>query len=325
MDIYSISEPVIKVSRFLGILPFSINENKLEYSKFWIIYSIFWFINLLCGLTCFIYFEFKFGENTMSMNYFSSIVVIGFFVLVVCTIQIMCLVNGRRTIKIIKNIHVISKQIEKKQTDYIYFQLVFSQLFALILAFIGNVNMSFEYLVDRDIYEIVLYAYAMSAICLALVTLWSADSHFICLIIIILQFFSHLNTNLKNSFISNCSTTLKSSTIKLSTKTSECKVLLMDSTSKKRISELRYLHGRLCDVSQYINKTYSLQILLSMIVTFLQITWFLYSIFLLVFSPQFVEKVFNMKYCLIFILFWILLLIMKIVTILLTCSSTSEK
>ncbi|KAJ9599106.1 hypothetical protein L9F63_010374, partial [Diploptera punctata] len=269
MDIYKVAKPIVYISRIFGIAPFAYCDTglyKLKHSTFWEIYSSFLGLLITFGLFVMIYTQFKFERN--EVYNFSSLIVIGSFVIVVFIMLIVCLANGKRVLQTFKYIFRVCGLLGIQLAHCHYLKFVFIQNVISTGPFIYTIVCVLLDASKHALNEFLISLYCQITWLSPFVMMWTVQSHFLCFIIIIYQCFSRLNCKLELVLIARHSSCP-------SLKLTEFSNSLKYSLSSK-IAHIRKLHSYICDVSEYIEKTYSLQILLILVISFFQIIWFLY-------------------------------------------------
>ncbi|KAJ9599107.1 hypothetical protein L9F63_010375, partial [Diploptera punctata] len=265
MDIYKVAKPVIYISRIFGIAPFTYCDTdlyKLKLSTFWKIYSSFWSLIIIFGLSVMTCMHFQLEAN--EVYNFSSVVVIVSYVAAVFITQIICLINGKRVLHTFEDIFLLCGILDIQRTHCHYLKLVFIQNMISIVPFIYTAIF---------LKSIVCQITWLSPF----VMIWTNQLHFLCFIIIMYQCFSHLNCKLEQISITK---RFSCPSLKLTVTSNSLKYSL-----SSKIAHIKKLHSYICDVSEYIEKTYSLQILLVLVISFFQIVWFLYALIAVLVIP----------------------------------------
>ncbi|KAJ9599108.1 hypothetical protein L9F63_010376 [Diploptera punctata] len=278
MDIYKVAKPIIYISRIFGIAPFTYCHTglyKLKHSTFWEIYSSFWALLIIFSLFVMIYTQFKLEVN--EVYNFSSVVVIGSFVIAVFITQIMCLVNGNRVLETFKDIFRLCRLLTIQPTHYHYLKFAFIQNIISVGPFICTViyNLYDESKYPLDEFLISLHCQIIW-LC-AFLIIWTVQSHFLCFVIIMYQCFSRLNYIFEQISITKHYSCC--SLHKLSKFSNPLKASL-------NIAHIRHLHSYTCDLNECVENTYSLQILLTVVISFFFIIWLLYALIAMTFIPR---------------------------------------
>ena len=267
MDIYAISSPIFHIARFFGLASYTLVVGDFQkvysYSKFWLCYGIFWSC-LFCFVATFLYRMDVDNELTDFYRYSLITVLILFFGITLAS-QIISLINGKRIVKIYKQIDKYDRALNLNPVKSQLYKIVNAESIAsfiimLFVYYICSIGLM-QYFKNAGIL-LAIYFWLMSLSAETL--LWIINSQFIYLVIMLKQRFSYLNQLLQ------CAT--EKLTMNYGTLIEP--VTILNSKICIRNANIARLHEELCGIMEYVNSTFSFQMILVLARSFFQTTWF---------------------------------------------------
>ena len=300
MDVYNIIKPLIYISRIFGLAPFKFVEEKsakkFQYCKYWFTYSFFWIILIATCIPNMLTMQLNIEVN--QFYFFSALTTSIIFLFTVLILQIINLINGKRVIKIYKQIYEYDNILNTCPRKSYIFTILHIQIASIV-----TVNTSF-------IPSILFYGTSISGIYIPYtprfsfiprVMIWILDAQFIYVIILLYQRLINFNKILQH-YTFNCHSLGSSATS-----------TMLHCTFG--FSQFLRFHKTLCDILEYVNRTYSFQILLSLSETMIHIIWFMYSFVIVIFLPESESSLAKFSKTIPIVPIFILVFVFRLVTI----------
>jgi hypothetical protein len=298
MDLYHIFKPVVFISRVFCLAPFAVVEDsgstRYKFSTFWLLYSIlgvcasFIFqINVLWNLS-------TISDETLYIA-LSEVAPAAKCVASVVT-QVLCLNNGKNIIRLLDHVFVLDSEHSGARISYyrLYIVFIVHQICCIISLLVVNVmwfaalDTNFAY-----IFKVIYY----STVCFICDTvLLLSDIQFIHFVLLLKYRFSVLNDTVINFTVQSLYKTslnhmIIAPAVNRSVNSSTSAVSSSITVLKSTLRKVCLHHDSLCDISESINRTYSLQILLSVTISSIGVLFMAYS-----FSSELSNPTLNLYY-----------------------------
>jgi hypothetical protein len=283
MDLYRIFKPVIYISRIFCLAPFAAVEDsgstRYKFSTFWLLYSILGVcVSFIIQINMF-WYTVSFSRAAV-FNATSRVVLAATCVASIVS-QVLCLCNAKNVIRIIDHVSVLDKEHGGVQISYcrLYKVFIILIIYTVISLVVPNI-ICFVSVNTNPLYSLkVLYFAAVYFICDAV--LFLSDTQFMHFALLLTHRFSVLNDTIINfSFPSFYKTPLNHKInppsfdrdMSHSTSAFSSFVTALKSTLRKVYRH----HNALCDICESVNRTYCVQILQSVIVSCIQVSFTVY-------------------------------------------------
>jgi len=278
MDLYRIFKPVIFISRVFCVAPFTAVEDsgstRYKFSTFWLLYSIlgvcalfilqinvFWISLLASGATII-------NVITMLMSAATCLASV--------VTQALCLNNGKNVIRILDLVSVLDSEHSGARISYyrLYKVFIVHLIYSIISLLAPNI-MNFATIKTNSAYRFkILYYSAVYVICDIVLLL--SDTQFIYFVLLLKYRFSVLNGTLINFTLPSLNKTsqnnmIRAPAVEYSVNSSTLAVSSSITVLKSTLRKVCRHHDSLCDISEFVNRTYSLQILLIVTVTCIKV------------------------------------------------------
>jgi hypothetical protein len=284
MDLYRIFKPVIFISRVFCLAPFTAVEHsgstRYKFSIFWLLYSIL----VVCA-------SFNFQINMLWISLFfrleailnvTSKVLSAVACLASVVTQVLCLSNGRNVIRILDHVSVLDSEHSGATISYsrLYTVFIVHLIYSIISLLVPNI-MIVANINTNSVHGLrILYYSTIYFICDIVLLL--SDSQFIHFVLLLKYHFSVLNDTLINFKVRSLYKTsvnhvIKAPAVDRSVNSSTSAVSSSNTVLKSTLRTLCRRHDSLCDIAESVNRTYSLQILLSVIFNSFQVLCLVYS------------------------------------------------
>jgi hypothetical protein len=285
MDLYRIFKPVIFISRVFCLAPFAAVEDsgstRYKFSTFWLLYSILLVSAAFISQMNVFWFRLSISDESL-YNAFSQ-VAIGVPCVASVVVQVLCLNNGKNVIRILEHVSILDSEHSGARINYCRLYKVFIVHLIFCIIFEVALNITWFATLDRNsvhIFQIVSYS-VLYYICDVVLLL--SDTQFIHFILLLKYRFSVLNHTVTNfTFLSLYKTSLnpmiRAPATDRSVNSSTSAVSSSNTPLKSTLWKVCRHHDSLCDISEFVNRTYSLQILLSVTITCIAILFVAYSI-----------------------------------------------
>ena len=284
MDIYRTFQPVIFISRVFCLAPFAAVEDsgstRYKFSTSWLLYSILGVcVSSIYQLN--VFWITVYTSDATLYNAFSQVLLDATCLASVVT-QVMCLNNGKNVIRILDHVSVLDSEHSGARISYYKLYILFIvQLICGLISLLGPNIMWFASLDTNSIY-ILKIVYCSTVYFVSGVMLLLSDTQFIQFVLLLKYRFSVLNDSLINFTVPSLYKMSLNHMIRApavdrsvnsSTSAVSSSITLLQSTLRKVCRH----HDALCDILESVNRTYSLQILLSVTLACFQILYMAYS------------------------------------------------
>jgi len=332
MDVYRIFKPAIYISRVFCLAPFvAVEESgytRYKFSTFWLIYSILGvcatFIFLLNILWAPLFFS---GAKILKMT---SVVLSATIFLAIVVTQVLCLSNVKNVLRILDHVSVLDNEHTGARISYYRLYRVFIVLFVYnIISLVAPKLMFFATINPNSVYSLKILYYT-TIYFISDVVLFLSDTLFIHFVLLLKYRFSVLNDTVINVKIQSLhKTSLNHMIIAPAVDRSENSSTSAVSSSVKMLkSTLRKVcrhHDSLCDISEFVNRTYSLHILLIVTVNFIKVLFAAHTVSIEFSSASMLQyysstKIFSMSS-----IVWIFAVAAKVVLLVVVCNLASHE
>jgi len=270
MDVYRIFKPVIFISRVFCLAPFAIVEDsgstRYKFSTFWLLYSILGVCASFISQIGVIWITISFSYETL-YNAFSQVATAAIYMMSF-VVQVFCLINGKNVLTILDNVSVLDSEHSGARIGYYRLYRVFIvHLICCIISFVVLNIISFAAFDTNSVYMFVIIYYS-TVYFISDAVLLISDTQFINFVLLLKYRFSLLNDTVTNVTVPSLYKTSLNHiiiapsvdrTVNSSTSAVSSSITLLKSTLRKVCRH----HDSLCDISEFVNRTYSFQILLS--------------------------------------------------------------
>jgi hypothetical protein len=284
MDLYRIFKPVIFISRVFCLAPFTAVEHLgstiYQFSTFWLLYSVLGMCASFVSQVRLFWYPFTISNEPL-YNAFSQILSAATCVVSV-VIQVLCLSNGKNVVRILDHVSVLDSEHSGAPLSYYRLYKVFIvhlicciiSIVALNVVWFASVDINSAYIFEMAKYSIVYF------ICDVVVLL--SDIQFIHFVHLLKYRFSVLNDTLINFTVLSLYKTsvnhvVTAQAVGRSVNSNTSAVSSSNTALKSTLRRVCRHHDSLCDISEFVNRTYSLQILLSVIFTAFEVLYMAYS------------------------------------------------
>jgi len=330
MDLYRIFKPAIFISRVFFLAPFvAVEESgytRYKFSIFWLLYSILGVCATFVSQINILWTILIFSGATL-LNVTSVIMSAATCVASVVT-QVLCLNNGKNILTILEHVSVLDIEHIGARISYCRLYRVFIVLFiyniiSLVvpgIMTIANINTNPVYILKT------LYYTTVYIICEVVLVL--SDTLFISFVLLLKYRFSVLNDTVINFTVQSLHKTSLNHMIRApavdrsvnsSTSAVSKSVMLLKSTLRKVCRH----HDSLCDISEFVNRTYSLQILLIVTVNFIKVLFTTHKLSIEFSSASMLQYFSSSKLFSMSTIVWIFAVTAKVVLLVVVCNRTS--
>jgi len=332
MDLYHIFKPVIFISRVFCLAPFAAVEDsgctRYKFSTFWLLYSIlgvcatFIFqINILWDP---LFFS---GAKIVKVT---SVVLWAAKCLASVVTQVSCLNNGKNILRILNHVSVLDSEHSGARISYcrlyrVFIVLFFYSIISLVvpnIMFFVTINTNSEYGLK------ILYYTTIYFICD--VVLFLSDTLFIHFVLLLKYRFSVLNDTVINFTVQSLHKTslnhmIIAPAVDRSVNSSTSAVSSSTTMLKSTLRKVCRHHDSLCDISEFVNRTYSLQILLSVTITCIEVLFTTHSV-----TTEFSDSVMlqyfsSTEFLSLSTIVWIFAVTAKVVLLVVVCNIASHE
>jgi len=284
MDLYRIFKPVIFISRLFCLAPFAAVDHSgsttYQYSTFWLLYSILGVCASFISQISLYWIPFTFSNEPL-YNAFSQVLSAATCVTSVVT-QVLCLSNRKNVIAILDHVSVLDSEHSGARINYYRLYKVF--IVHLICCLISLLALNMLWLATMDInsaHIFVIVHYTIVYFICDIVLLLS-DTQFIHFILLLKYHFSILNDTLINVtvrslYITSVNHMNIAPAVDRSVNSSTSAVSSSNTVLKSTLRNVCRHHDSLCDMSESVNRKYSLQILLSVTLASFEVLYMAYS------------------------------------------------
>jgi len=332
MDLYRIFKPVIFISRVFCLAPFAAVEDsgstRYKFSTFWLLYSILGvcaaFIFQINVLRTSLFFS---GATVLSVT--SKVITAATCVASVVT-QVFCLNNRKNVLRILDHLSALDSEHSGAHISYygLYKVFIVHLIYSVISIVAPNI-MIFATINTNSVYYLTLLYYTtVYFVCDVMLLL--SDTQFIHFVLLLKYRFSVLNDTVINFTVPSLYKMSLNHMIRApsvnrsvnsSTSAVSSTITLLQSTLRKVCQH----HDALCDISEFVNRTYSLQILLSVTLTCIEVLFTTHSV-----SSEFsytgvLQHFSSTKFLSMSAIVWMFALTSKVVLLVVVCNRASHE
>ena len=286
MDLYRIFKPVIFISRVFCLAPFAAVEHsgstRYQYSTIWLLYSILGVCASFISQLSVFCIPLSISDAALYVyNTFSEVAIAATCVASVVT-QVLCLSNGKNVIRILDHVSVLDSEHSGARISYYRLYKVFIlHLIYSIISFVAPNIMWFAALDTNSVYILKIVHYT-TVYFICYVVLLLSDTQFIHFVLLLKYRFSVLNDTLINFtlpslYITSVNHMNIAPAVDRSANSSTSAVSSSITVLKSTLRNVCRQHDALCNISEFVNRTYSFQIFLSVTVTCIGVLYLAYS------------------------------------------------
>ena len=285
MDLHRIFKPVIFISRVFCLAPFAAVEDsgstRYKLSTFWLLYSILGVCAAFIVQINLFWIPLSISNEAL-YNAFTQVVTAVPCVASV-VIQVLCLNNGKNVIRILDDVSVLDSEHSGARISYYRLYVVFIVYLICCIIFLVAFNTIWFASLDTNSVYILKLVYYSTVYFVCDVVLLLLYTQFIHFVLLLKYRFSVLNDTLINftdsSFYkSSLNHVIRTPSMDRSVNSSISAISSSITLLKSAMGKVCRHHDSLCDISESVNRTYSLQILLSITVTCIDVLYVAYSI-----------------------------------------------
>jgi hypothetical protein len=250
--------------------------------------------------------------------------------LVSVVIQVLCLSNGRNVIRILDHVSVLDSEHCGAPISYSRLYTVF--IIHLIYSIISYVapNIMIAATINTNSLQNLKVLYYSTVYFICDVVLLLSDTQFIHFVLLLKYRFSVLNDTLINSTVRSLYKTsvnhvIRATAVGRSVNSSTSAVSSSNTLLKSTIRTVCRHHDSLCDISEFVNKTYSLQILLSVKITFIEVLFTTHAVSSEFFHSNMLQYFSSTKFLSMITIIWIFVLTAKVVLLVVVCNGASHE
>ena len=270
--------PVIYISRVFCLAPFAPVEEsgstRYKVSIFWLLYSILGVCASFISQIGLLWIPLTLGDTGL-FNSFSQVTVTATCLASVVT-QVFCLTNVKNVIRILDHVSVLDSEHNGARIGYhrLYKVFIFHLIYCIISVLAPNIFWLAA--LDTNSTYNFKFAYFATVYFMCHIVLLLSDTLFIHFVLLLQYRFSVLNDTVTNVTVSSLYKTSLNHmiiapsvdrSVNSSTSAVSSSITLLKSTLRKVCRH----HDSLCDISESVNRAYSLQILLSVIINCIQV------------------------------------------------------
>jgi len=285
MDLYRIFKPAIYISRVFCLAPFAAFEDcgstRYKFSTFWLLYSIL-------GVCV----SFIFQINTLRISLFlgrTNVINVAYNVMAAAACvasvvtQVLCLNNGKNVLRILDHVSALDSEHSGARISYYRLYRVFIVLLIYsIISLVAPNIIIFAALNTNSLHNLrVLYYTTVHFIFDAVMLL--SDTQFIHFVLLLKYRFSALNDTVINFPVQSLYKTslnhmIRATAVDRSVHSNTSAVSSSVTVLKSTVRKVCRHHDSLCDISEFVNRTYSFQILLSVTLACLEVIFTTHSV-----------------------------------------------
>jgi len=330
MDLCRIFKPVIFISRVFCLAPFTAVEDsgstRYKFSTFWLLYSILGvcasFIFQINVLWVSLFFRLPTILNVTS-KVLSAAAYLATFVT-----QVLCLNNGRNVIRILDLVSVLDNEHSGTRISYyrLYKVFIVHLIYSIISLLAPNI-MNFATINTNSAYRLKIL-YCKTVYFIYDIVLLLSDTQFIHFVLLLKYRFSVLNDTLINFTLPSLNKTslnhmIRAPAVDRSVNSSTAAVSNSNTVLKSTLRNVCRNHDSLCDISEFVNRTYSFQILLSVTITCFEVLFTAHSV-----SSEFsyinmLQYFSSTKFIFMLTIVWMFALTAKVVLLVVVCNRAS--
>ena len=278
MDVYRIFKPVIFISRVFCLAPFAIVEDsgstRYKFSTFWLLYSILGVCASFISQIGVIWITISFSYETL-YNAFSQVATAAIYMMSF-VVQVFCLINGKNVLTILDNVSVLDSEHSGARIGYyrLYKMFIFHLIYCIISVLAPNIFRLAA--LDTNSVYISKIVYYSTAYILCHIVLLISDTQFIHFVFLLKYRFSVLNDTViiftvQSLHKTSLNHTIIAPAVDRSVNSSTSAVSSSTTMLKSSLRKVFRHHDSLCDISEFVNRTYCFQILLSVAIACIQV------------------------------------------------------
>ncbi|PSN53943.1 hypothetical protein C0J52_12522 [Blattella germanica] len=279
MDVFNNARTMIHFGRIFGVGPYNVITEfpniKFERSKFWTCYNYLTLFFLLSSFLIILTTQVRIKEGTVYHLTFTLGLCTLFIAVLFLQVCGFCI--GNRLSKILNNLRDFDLLFSTPPRRTFYYALIFFQLYFILICNVVFCYISVIYISKHFYVSLVTAVHFWIVMFFSTGVIWTADSIFECFIVMVYQRFKKLNEIFV--LVVQIQENLTDNENKHGNCESENNFRLLmnevikDTSTFSIIRILSCLQDRVCDIAEFINKTYTFQNLLSTIISFVHIIW----------------------------------------------------
>jgi len=332
MDLYRIFKPAIYISRMFCLAPFAAVENssftRYKISTFWLLYSILGVCASFIFQINIMWTSLLFGGARI-LNVTSVVMSAATFVASVVT-QVLCLNNGKNVLRILDHVSALDSEHSGARISYYRLYRVFIVLLIYsIISLVAPTIMMFAINNTNSAYSLkILYCSTVYFICDVVLLL--SDTLFIHFVLLLKYRFYVLNDTVINFPVQSLykmslnhmiRATAVDHSVNSSISALSTSVTMLKSTLRKVCRH----HDFLCDISEFVNRTYSLQILLIVTVNFIKVLFMAHTVSIEFSYASNLQYISSTKFLSMSTIVWLFVLTAKVVLLVVVCNRASHE
>ena len=278
MDLYRIFKPVIYICRLFCLAPFAAVEDsdstRYKFSIFWLLYSILGVCASFTSQISVFWIPLTLSDAGL-FNSFSHVTLTATSLASVVT-QIFCLKNGKDILRILDHVSVLDSEHSGGPISYYRLYKVFSVHLIYCMISVVAPNILWLAALNTNSAYVFKFVYHTTVYFMCHIVLLLSDTQFIHFVLLLRYRFSVLNDTVMNFTVQSLhkkylNHVIRAPAMDRSVNASISAVSSSITVLKSTLRKVCRHHDSLCDISELVNRTYSLQILLSVTVTCIQV------------------------------------------------------
>jgi len=332
MDLYRIFKPVIYISRVFFVGPFVAFEEsgctRHKFSKFWLLYSILGVCATFIFLINILWTNLLF-DRPIILDVTSVVLTVATFVTSVVT-QVLCLNNGKNVLRILDHVSVLDSEHSGARISYNKLYRVFIVLFIYSIISFVTPNIMILATIDTNTMYTLKILYCTILYFISDAVLFLSDTLFIHFVLLLKYRFSVLNDTVINFTVQSLHKTylnhmIRAPAVDHSVNSSTSAVSSSVTMLKSNLRKVCRHHDSLCDISEFLTGTYSLQILLIVTVNFIRVLFVARRLSIAFFPSSVLEYYSSTKILSMSIIVWTFGLTTKLVLLVAVCNLASHE
>ena len=244
--------------------------------------------------------------------------------------QVLCLNNGKNVIRILDHVSVLDSEHSGARISYYRLYKMFIVLLIYSIISIVSPNIMIFAAINTNSLYILQLLYYTTVYFICDVVLLLSDTQFIHFVLLLKYRFSVLNDTVINFTVQSLyKTSLNHMIIAPAVDRSvNSSTSAVSSSVTALISALRKVcrhHDSLCDISEFVNRTYSLQILLSVTVTCIEVLLTTHTVSIELSYSDVLQYFSSTKFISMSTIVWIFAVTAKVVQLVVVCNLTSHE
>jgi hypothetical protein len=244
--------------------------------------------------------------------------------------QVLCLNNGKNVIRILDHVSVLDSEHSGARIGYcrLYKVLIVHLIYSIISLVAPNI-MLFAAISTNSVYKLqILYYKTVYFVCDFVLLL--SVTQFIHFVLLLKYRFSVLNDTVINFTVPSLYKTslnhmIRAPAVDRSVNSSTSALSISFTPLKSTLRTVCRHHDSLCDISEFVNRTYSLQILLSVTVTFIEVLFTAHTVSIEFSYSNMLQYFSSTKFLSVSSFLWLLAVTAKVVLLVVVCNRASHE